>query len=83
MSCGGRPPHETGPAHLAGGRGLAYLRAGISGLRGHREGAEIMHEPGSMDISQHRTVYGSFIGLVKWGVIACIVLLALMAIFLV
>ncbi|WP_125182785.1 aa3-type cytochrome c oxidase subunit IV [Minwuia thermotolerans] len=42
-----------------------------------------MHEPGSMDISQHRSVYGAFTGLVKWGVIGCIVLLALMAIFLV
>ncbi|PJK31712.1 aa3-type cytochrome c oxidase subunit IV [Minwuia thermotolerans] len=36
-----------------------------------------------MDISQHRSVYGAFTGLVKWGVIGCIVLLALMAIFLV
>lgn len=41
-----------------------------------------MFEPGSMDISQHKSVYGSFIGMTKWGIIGCIILLALMALFL-
>lgn len=41
-----------------------------------------MFEPGSMDISQHKSVYGSFIGMTKWGLIGCVVLLVLMAIFL-
>lgn len=42
-----------------------------------------MFEPGSMDISQHKSVYGSFIGLTKFTIIGCIILLALMALFLV
>ncbi|WP_417518520.1 aa3-type cytochrome c oxidase subunit IV [Minwuia sp.] len=42
-----------------------------------------MHEPGSMDISQHKSVYASFIGLTKFGIIACVLLLVLMALFLV
>lgn len=42
-----------------------------------------MHEPGSMDISQHKSVYNIFIGMTKWGIIGMVILLALMAIFLV
>jgi hypothetical protein len=44
--------------------------------------AKGMFEPGSMDISQHKSVYGSFIGMTKYGAIALVILLALMAIFL-
>ncbi len=42
-----------------------------------------MFEPGSMDISQHKSVYGTFIGMTKYGIIFCIILLVLMALFLV
>ena len=42
-----------------------------------------MFEPGSQDISQHKSVYGNFIGMTKFGIIGCIVLLVLMAIFLI
>lgn len=42
-----------------------------------------MHEPGSMDISQHKAVYDTFMGLMKGGIIFMVILLALMAIFLV
>ena len=37
----------------------------------------------AMDYAEHDRTYALFIGLVKWGTIACIVLLVLMAIFLV
>lgn len=42
-----------------------------------------MHEPGSMDISQHKGMYGAFVTLTKVTIIGCIVLLVGMAIFLV
>lgn len=42
-----------------------------------------MHEPGSMDISQHKSMYSHFMGLTKFGIVFCIILLVLMAIFLV
>lgn len=41
-----------------------------------------MHEPGSMDISQHKSMYGNFMGLTKFGIGFCIILLVLMALFL-
>ena len=34
------------------------------------------------DFRQHEETYGLFIGLAKWGVIACIAILVFMAIFL-
>jgi hypothetical protein len=37
----------------------------------------------NMDYAQHEHSYDLFIGLVKWGAIACIVLLVGMALFLV
>ncbi|MDF1731139.1 MAG: aa3-type cytochrome c oxidase subunit IV [Minwuia sp.] len=42
-----------------------------------------MHEPGSMDISQHKGMYGTFVTLTKVTVIGSIILLVGMAIFLV
>ncbi len=42
-----------------------------------------MHEPGSMDISQHKGMWGAFVTLTKVTVIGCIVLLIGMGIFLV
>jgi len=42
-----------------------------------------MHEPGSMDISQHKSMYGNFMGMTKFGIVFMIILLVLMAIFLV
>ena len=40
-----------------------------------------MHEPGSMDISQHKSMYGAFMGMTKFGIISMIILLALLGIF--
>ncbi|WP_341705578.1 aa3-type cytochrome c oxidase subunit IV [Ferrovibrio sp.] len=40
------------------------------------------HQMGTMDISQHKAAYGAFMAMTKWGTIACIVLLVLMALFL-
>jgi len=40
------------------------------------------HQMGTMDISQHRAAYAGFMALAKWGSVAVIVLLVLMAIFL-
>jgi len=36
----------------------------------------------TMDYDAHNRTYGQFVNLTKWGVIGCVVLLALMAIFL-
>ncbi|WP_416897570.1 MAG: aa3-type cytochrome c oxidase subunit IV [Minwuia sp.] len=40
-----------------------------------------MFEPGSMDISQHKSMYGSFMGMTKFGIVFMIILLALLGIF--
>ena len=32
------------------------------------------HEPGAMDIKGHVATYGSVIGMLKWGAVACFVL---------
>lgn len=42
-----------------------------------------MHEPGSMDISQHKGMYGAFVTLTKVTVVGSVILLVGMAIFLV
>lgn len=36
----------------------------------------------AMDYAAHETTYRHFLGLVKWGIIFCVVLLALMGFFL-
>ncbi len=40
------------------------------------------HQHGSMDISSHREMWGTFISLTKWGSGIVIAIVALMAIFL-
>jgi|GEM_PF-6915542 len=42
-----------------------------------------MHEPGSMDISQHKGMYGAFVTLTKAAIVGSVILLVGMAIFLV
>lgn len=39
------------------------------------------HQMGTMDISQHRATYAGFMALTKYGSIAVVVLLVLLAIF--
>lgn len=41
-----------------------------------------MHEPGSMNIAQHKDTYAGFMALTKFGIAACVALLVLMGIFL-
>ena len=36
----------------------------------HTHGAG-SHEPGAMDIKSHVSTYGSVMGLLKWGAVAC------------
>ena len=40
------------------------------------------HEPGTMDISQQKGTYDTFMGLTKFSIVASVILLALMALFL-
>lgn len=40
------------------------------------------YEHGKMDISQHREMWGVFLGMTKWGTGIVIAILVLMAIFL-
>jgi len=40
------------------------------------------YQMGTMDISQHRSTYAGFMALTKYGSIAVIILLVLMALFL-
>lgn len=44
-----------------------------------------MTKPGSsaMDYAEHERTYALFIGLAKWGIIGCVAIMVLMAIFLV
>lgn len=44
--------------------------------------AETEYQRGSMDISQHRDVWETFISITKWSSAGIILVLALMAIFL-
>lgn len=41
-----------------------------------------MFEPGSMDITQHKDTYAGFMTMTKIGIVSCILLLVLMALFL-
>ncbi|MDF1722265.1 MAG: aa3-type cytochrome c oxidase subunit IV [Minwuia sp.] len=43
----------------------------------------MQHEPGSMDISQHKGMYSAFVTLSKFTIIASVIVLAGMALFLV
>jgi hypothetical protein len=40
------------------------------------------HQNG-MDYAEHERTYATFVGLTKWGIISCVVILILMALFLV